>query len=205
MSSSTLYRASGLALLVGTALFIIGSLLSFAYAPVTPLWVVMTGVWISGLAVVLLGMPGIVARQTTHAGRLGLAGFILLFLGWFLLTGFYIVDDLIMASWLDALAPHVYSQWFVNPAASTAVHVGFSMVGVGGVLLGVATVRAGVFPRWAGFLLIAGGLFGIGSLLAGSVTPVAVALTILGLGSMAPALWAAPGTVGIVVQPASAT
>jgi hypothetical protein len=31
-----------------------------------------------------------------------------------------------------------------------------ALLGVGGLLLGIATMRAGVFPRWAGLLLIVG-------------------------------------------------
>jgi hypothetical protein len=62
MSSVTLYRASGLALLLGAVLFIVGSILSFAGVPLTPIWLVATGVWISGMVLGLLGLPGIVAR-----------------------------------------------------------------------------------------------------------------------------------------------
>lgn len=73
MSSVTLYRASGLALLLGAVLFIVGSILSFAGAPLTPIWLVATGVWISGMVLGLLGLPGIVARQASRAGWLGFA------------------------------------------------------------------------------------------------------------------------------------
>ena len=153
MSSVTLYRASGLALLLGAVLYIVGSILSFAGAPLTPLWLVATGVWISGMVLQLLGLPGIVARQAKQAGWLGFVGFLLTFLGWFLLTSFYVGDNLIISPWLDALAPHVYAQWFVNPAAEVSLHVANSLLGVGGVLLGSATMRARVFPPWAGLLL----------------------------------------------------
>src|SRR5215469_3814551 len=109
MSSVTLYRASGLALLLGAVLFIVGNILSFAGAPLTPLWLVMTGVWISGMVLQLLGMPGIVPRQAKQSGWLGFVGFLLTFLGWFLLTGFYVGDNFIVSPWLNALAPHVYT------------------------------------------------------------------------------------------------
>jgi hypothetical protein len=73
MSSVTLYRASGLALLLGAVLFIVGSILSFAGAPLTPIWLVATGVYISGMVLTLLGLPGIVARQAPRAGWLLIA------------------------------------------------------------------------------------------------------------------------------------
>ena len=193
MSSVTLYRASGLALLPGAVLYIAGSILSFAGAPLTPLWLVATGVYISGMVLTLLGLPGIVARQALRAGWLGFVGFLLTFLGWFLLAGFYVVDDLIMSPWLDALAPQVYAQWFVNPAVGVTIHVVNSLLGGGGVLLGIATTRAGVLPQWAGLLLIAAAVFALGSFVIGSLTSVAVGLLSLGLGWMGYALLTAKG------------
>ena len=193
MSSVTLYRASGLALLLGAVLFIVGSILSFAGAPLTPLWLVATGVWISGMVLQLLGLPGIVARQAPRAGWLGFLGFLLTFLGWFLLTSFYVGDDLIISPWLDALAPHVYAQWFVNPAVGVSIHVANSLLGVGGVLLGIATTRAGVLPRWAGLLLIAAAVVALGSFVIGSLTSVAATIIVLGLGWMGYALLTAKG------------
>ena len=204
MSSVTLYRASGLALLLGAVLFIVGSILSFAGAPLTPLWLVMTGVWISGMVLQLLGMPGIVARQAKQSGWLGFVGFLLTFLGWFLLTGFYVVDDLILSPWLDALAPHVYAQWFVNPAVGVSIHVANSLLGVGGMLLGIATTRAGVLPRWAGLLLIAA-VVGLGSFVIGNLTSVAVGLIVLGLGWMGYALLTAKGEAQAIPQPVPAS
>ncbi|PWT75498.1 MAG: hypothetical protein C5B60_05200 [Chloroflexi bacterium] len=202
MSATTLSRASGLTLLLGALLYIVGGILTYASLPITPLWLVTTGMWISGMALLLLGLPGIVARQATRAGWLGFVGFLLLFLGWLLLTGFYIVDDLILSSWLDSLAPHVYAQWFLNPAATVSVHVAFSLVGVGGALLGIATLRARVFSRWSGLLLVAGGVAGVASFVSGSLTTVATVLIVIGLGSMGQVLWAAPGEAAAVLQPA---
>ena len=204
MSSVTLSRSSGLALLLGTVLFIVGSILSFAGAPLTPLWLVMTGLWISGMVLQLLGLPGIVARQASRAGWLGFIGFILLFLGWFLLTGFYVVDDLIMSPWLDALAPHVYAQWFVNPAVTVSIHVANSLLGIGGVLLGMATTRAGVLPRWAGLLLIAA-VVALGSFVIGNLTLVATGLIVLGLGWIGYALLTTKGESQALPQPALAS
>jgi hypothetical protein len=203
MSTNTLYRASGLTLLLGAVLFIIGSILSFAAPPLAPLWLVATGVWISGMALLLLGLPGIVARQVTRAGWLGFVGFLLTFLGWFLLTSFYVVDNLILSPWLDALAPHVYAQWFFNPAVAVSIHVADSLLGVGGVLLGIATMRAGVLPRWAGLLLIAAAVAAFGGFVIGNLTIVAEGLVGLGLGWIGYALWTAQGEA--VPQPVPAS
>jgi hypothetical protein len=205
MSTVTLYRASGLALLLGAVLFIVGSIPSFAFQPITPLWMVMTGAWISGMVLQLLGLPGIVARQAARAGWLGFVGFLLTFLGWFLLTSFYVGDDLIMSPWLDALAPHVYAQWFVNPAVGVSIHVANSLLGVGGVLLGIATTRAGVLPRWAGLLLIAAAVVELGSFMLGTLTSVAAGLVVLGLGWMGYALLTTKGEAEATPQPVPAS
>jgi len=202
MSTVTLSRVSGLTLLLGTALWIIGSILSFTAAPVTPLWQVMTGVYISGMALLLLGLPGIVARQATCAGWLGYVGFLLTFLGWFLFTGFYVVDDLILSPWLDALAPHVYAQWFSDPAVGVAVHVGNLLVGAGTALLGMATIRARVFSRWPGVLLSAAAIAAFGSFVYGNLTSAAEGLVALGLAWMGYELWTAYGEADAVPQPA---
>jgi hypothetical protein len=163
----------------------------------------MTGLWINGMVLLLLGLPGIVARQAPRAGWLGFVGFLLTFLGWFLLTSFYVVDDLIISPWLDALAPHVYAQWFVNPAVGVSIHVANSLLGVGGVLLGSATTRAGVLPRWAGLLLIAAAVIDLGSFVIGSLTSVAAGLVVLGLGWMGYALLTAKGEAVPRAVPAS--
>ena len=66
MSSATLYRASGLALLLGALLGIIGNILSTALFPgndprqyLTTLWVVVSLVSLIGPLLLLLGLPGI--------------------------------------------------------------------------------------------------------------------------------------------------
>ena len=75
MSSTTLYRASGLALLLGVLLVIVGLPLSFFAFPLdSPLALAMTGVWTAGVVLGQLGGAGIVARQAKQAGWLGFVG-----------------------------------------------------------------------------------------------------------------------------------
>jgi hypothetical protein len=162
MSSVTLYRASGLALLLGTVLVVIGLPLSFAFMPDSPLALAMIGVWTGGIVLVQLGLPGIAVRQASRAGWLGVVGFLLLFSGGFLLASFFAVLDLTIFPWLDFRAPLLSAQFFTaNPAVHVYLVVVSVLFGLGGVLLGIATMRAGVFPRWAGLLLIVG-LVGLG-------------------------------------------
>jgi hypothetical protein len=177
MSSTTLYRASGLALLVGAALVIIGLPLSFVFTPDSPLALFMIGVWTGGVVLVQLGLPSIAIRQASRADWLGFVGFVLLFSGGFLLTSFFAVVDLTIFPWLDVEAPQLSFQFFAaNAAAHGYLAVASALFGVGGVLLGIATLQARVFPRWAGVLLIVGVVS-----LGGFVNPFLTASAVFGL------------------------
>jgi len=182
MSSVTLYRASGLALLLGTALVIIGLPMSFVFTPDSSLALAMIGVWTCGIVLVQLGLPGIVARQASRAGWLGYVGFVLTFSGGFLLASFFAVLDLTVFPWLDFRAPLLSFQFFsTNSAVHVYLAVVSALIGVGGVLLGIATIRARVFPRWAGLLLIVG-LVGLGGAFVNVFLSSALVFGMCGLG-----------------------
>src|SRR5258708_26423470 len=88
MSSGILYRSSGVALLVGVLLAIIGNVLSSVLFPgndphqyVSALWLPVMLLSFVGSLLLLIGLPAISARQATRAGWLGLIGFVLTFIG----------------------------------------------------------------------------------------------------------------------------
>jgi hypothetical protein len=104
-----------------------------------------------------------VARQAKQAGWLGFVGYLLVGSGGFLLFSFFAVLDLTVFPYLDVHAPLASVQFFTaNPAVTVYAAVASSLFGVGGVLLGLATMRARVFPRGAGVLLILG-VVGLGA------------------------------------------
>jgi hypothetical protein len=81
VSSTALYRLSGLTLLLGAVLGTIGNILTdVLYSGndprqyLTPLWLVVTLVTLIGELLLVLGLSGIVVRQARRAGWLGLAG-----------------------------------------------------------------------------------------------------------------------------------
>lgn len=184
MSSVTLYRASGLALLLGAVLFIIGLALAFVFNTDTPLGLAMAGVWTSGLVLLLLGLPGIVARQASCAGWLGFVGFLLTFSGAFLAISYYTVVYLVIYPWLNVHAPQVGDQllFSATPAVTLYNSVAIGLFVVGLLLLGIATMRARVFPQWAGLLLIVGAVLDPIGFVSGIVGTVAAVLVTLGLG-----------------------
>jgi hypothetical protein len=204
MSSVTLYRTSGLALLLGAVLTIIYAILILVFPSGTPALVII-GVASSGVVLLTLGSPGIVARQASRAGWLGFIGFLLLFLSLLLLIGVGAMLDLTIAPWLGAHAPQVSAQLFsTNAALSVYIDVHLVLLVLGGVLLGIATMRAGVFSRWAGLLLIVGAVLSPAGFVIGIFgTAVANALVSLGLGWMGYTLWITKGEA--VPQPVPAS
>ncbi len=191
MSTTTLYRASRLALLLGAVLYIIVGGLSLVAQYLSPLWWVTASVGDSGEVLMLLGLPGIVARQASRAGWLGFVGFILLFLGTFLWDSHEILLHLALTPWLQAYAPQVQVPLYssTNLAFTVLERVWSALLWVGSVGLGVATLRAGVFPKWAGLLLIASAVFALFGLVSSIAGNVAILFAYLGLGWMGYALW----------------
>ena len=195
---------SGLALLLGAALFIIGLALASVFKTDTPLGLAMIGVASSGVALLTLGSPGIVARQSSRAGWLGLIGFLLLSLSWLLLIGIGAMLELTILPWLGAHAPQVGTELLsTNAALSVYIDVRFVLLVLGGVLLGIATMRAGVFSRWAGLLLIVGAVLSPASFALVIFGTVANVLVSLGLGWMGYTLWITKGEAGPQAVPAS--
>ena len=204
MSSAKLYRASGLALLLGALLGIIGNVLttvlfsgnstptqisSALYVPVFVLFFI-------GTMLLVLGLPGIVSRQAARAGWLGLVGFILTFIGGFLLTSATILNFLILP-YLAQVAPK-FIAGNGPPALFVYFLVASLLFGVGGVLLGIATMRARVLPQWAGLLIIVGAVlnfvaFPLTGIISSIVSIVAFVLFALGIGWIGYALLTAEG------------
>src|SRR5690349_9581985 len=88
MSSKTLYRLSGLALLLGSLLVVLFTIMQFVVFPggtpdrspdrySSPLWQPVFLLMALGLLLIVAGLPGLYARQAKRAGWLGLVGFAL--------------------------------------------------------------------------------------------------------------------------------
>jgi hypothetical protein len=163
MSSTTLYRLSGIVLLLGAVLSVIAGILTFfvdtSYTASlstfrSPLWSTYYSLFFVALALILLGLPALYLRQAgRRGGVLGLVGVFLIVLGNFLLMAMigYFVSILPL---LAAKAPQVINAAFesgfgIFPLGGTA----FGLIGL--ILLGIALIRSRVFPPFVGILLIA--------------------------------------------------
>ena len=90
----------------------------------------------------LLSLPAMYARQANAAGWLGLAGHALLQTGMLLLV-------------VLAATPILYPALPVTPVENLVVFLLGIALTLGLLLTGIATIRADVFPPWAGVLLLA--------------------------------------------------
>ena len=203
ITGSSLIRWSGLAALVAGLIFA-------GIQPIHPADVlssVTTGAWTIIISLkfamcllFLIGIAGIYARQVEEAGWLGLAGFLLLILCWWLQTG-YVFTDLFTLPVLATAAPQFVESFLgiVNPGSPVEMNIGalpaaYGFIGIlymlGGLLFGIATLCAGILPRWpAGLLAVAAVLTPAAALLPHAIQrlaaiPVGIALAWLGY-----ALW----------------
>ena len=154
-------------------------------------WAIVTLISFVGDVLLLIGLPGIAARQAPEAGGLGLAGVVLTFLGGLLFTSFTIVG-LAIFPWLAKAAPNLTAG--DGPASLFVYFIVASIVfGLGGVFLGITIMRTGVLPYSAGLLLVIGTVlnvvaFPLTGVLNAVVSAVAYAFFASGLGWMGYAL-----------------
>lgn len=135
---------------------VLASVTTTAWAIITPLKTVMCLFF-------LLGWTGLYARQVKETGWLGLAGYLLLSLSWALQLAFVFATAFILPL-LATTAPTFVDSVLRNASGTvSSVNLGalpalYSLVGIGyilgGVLFGIATLRAGILSRWAAGLLI---------------------------------------------------
>ncbi len=139
----TAVRLSGLLLIVGSAL--LGTaIVMISFNPVVnqPLSPRISLLLLISSILLLLSLPALYARQAAAAGWLGLAGHALLQTGVLLLV--------VLAS-----TPLLFPSFNSAPGENPVVFLLGIAFTVGLLLTGIATVRAAVFPRWAGILLLA--------------------------------------------------
>jgi hypothetical protein len=143
------FRWSGIIMIAGAALLGI-AIVAVSLHPVTN-QVFSLGVSLLFLVssiFLLLSLPAMYARQADAAGWLGLAGYALLQTGILLLV-------------VIAATPILYPSLKTASGENLVVFLLGIAFTLGLLLTGIATIRANVFPRWAGILLLSatGGFF----------------------------------------------
>ena len=105
----------------------------------------------------LLGLVGLYACQSERAGRLGLVGFLMAFLGTMLLAGDLWFEGFAFP-YLMEVAPRVLEGGSPGGTLIAGAGVSFLTFNTGWLLFGIASFRARVFPRVATIVLVVGAL-----------------------------------------------
>jgi hypothetical protein len=178
ITAPKLIRWAGLAAMVAGIIFVVIQPIHPPDVPAsvtTAQWAIVHYLGVAMCLFGLLGLAGLYARQVEAAGWLGLAGYLLLSLFYALTMAFQFAEAFISPR-LATEAPRFVEGFLgifnghpgeIDLGALPAV---YGLTGgaylLGGLVFGIATLRAGILPRWAAGLLA----------VAAPVAPVAVAL-----------------------------
>lgn len=128
----------------------------------TGLWAIIISLKLAMCLFFMIGFTGIYARQAEKAGWLGFVGFSLLTVSFFLQTGFVFVEIFVLPIIASAVPGFIDSYLGVVNGHPGTMNIGalvptYAVLGVcyllGGLLFGIATVRAAVLPRWPAIML----------------------------------------------------
>jgi hypothetical protein len=142
MEASNLYRWSGITGVVAGALNVLVELL--------PEWVGLP----LELFVNILGLGVLTAlylRQRAASGVSGWIGYVTQFFGMTVVIGFLFTQAFVFSSMDDAQK----AALLTGPTGIVTV-IGLAITTVGAIVFGIASLRAGLFPKWAAFLLMFG-------------------------------------------------
>jgi hypothetical protein len=181
---SSFVRWAGIASLAAAGLMLVQQISHLVFAlTMSQSMAVATHSLRYGLALVamyalLIALTGLYAMQATAAGRLGLVGYLVAALGTLLVAGDWWYETFV-APLIAAQAPEL-----LKTAPSGSILIGaaatFGSFALGWVLFGIASYRAGVFPRGAAMLMVVGGIAGILALSAPFQIPLALAVGWMG-------------------------
>ena len=157
MSSSQLIRWSGLAAVAGGVSLAIAEVVALSFFGSDFSRTATTGTYALYSVLIMitgvllpLGLVGLYVRQSEAAGPLGLVGFVVAFIGTVLVAGFF-WSSAFVAPILAVEAPQL-----LDVRSLPGFFRSFIVFGLGWLLFGVATLRAGIYPRAPAVLLIVG-------------------------------------------------
>jgi hypothetical protein len=188
MSLSELIRWSGL-LAIAAGAYLVLSPLVHPSSPQSAAWVPMHLLYFAALIATLLALFGILLYQLQQAGRLGLVGFFMAFVG----TAMMLLEG----------REHLFSPDFGvgTPRGLLELIVASLVFSIGYILLGVAIVRAGLLPRGGGILLAVGGPIVAFSPPLGVLTVEIVGHALFGLGLLWVGYVLSSGREAVVAEP----
>ncbi len=165
MSPPSLFRLSGLALMLSAAVFSVAELIAFSIlvshgaqydlgemARTGPFLIQSLLTLLSGM-LLLGGLVGLYLKQSEAAGRSGFIAFLLAFFGTALVVG-----DFYTNTFVTPMVAREAPTFLDNPLSGILqvwLPFSFGLLALSWLLLGVVTIRAHVYPRAAGWFLLA--------------------------------------------------
>ena len=202
-TASKLIRWAGLSAMVAGISFVVVGLLhqpDILASVTTTRWAITHSLAIAMSVFGLLGVTGLYARQVEAAGWLGLAGYFLLSLWLVLILPFTFFEVFILP--LLATEAPAFAEGFLGVFTGSTGAMNFGVLAalwtlsdvlllLGGLVFGIATLRAGILSRWpAGVLTVGFGLAPVfGALLPHELAPLAAVPMGVGLAWLGYALW----------------
>jgi len=205
ITNENLMRLAGLSALLAGVCYVLVGIFHPANVPASVTTTRWQAVHIIACAMSVfgvLGMAGLYAKQAVRTGWLGLLGYVLLSAWFVLIMGFSFVEAFVLPHVASAVPGFVQAWMGMFNGPSGAFDLGalptiWTLTApvyiLGGLTFGIATFRAGIFPRWAGALLaVSTALAPVAALLPNAsqpkiAIPMGVALAWLGY-----ALWSEP-------------
>ncbi|HLM42230.1 MAG TPA: hypothetical protein VK458_00125 [Myxococcaceae bacterium] len=203
MNARNLIRWAGVSALVAGICFVALGLLhppDILASVTTSRWAITHAVAIAMSVFGLLGVTGIYARQMEAAGWLGLAGYLLWSLWLVLFLPFNFFEAFILP--LLATEAPAFAEGFLGVITRSAGEANFGALAglwalsdvlflLGGLVFGIATLRAGILSRWAARVFTVGiGLAPATALLPHALEPLVAVPIGGGLAWLGYALWA---------------
>jgi len=207
ITNENLMRLAGLSALLAGVCYVLVGIFHPANVPASVTTTRWQAVHIIACAMSVfgvLGMAGLYAKQAVRTGWLGLLGYVLLSAWFVLIMGFSFVEAFVLPHVASAVPGFVQAWMGMFNGPSGAFDLGalptiWTLTApvyiLGGLTFGIATFRAGIFPRWAGALLaVSTALAPVAALLPNAsqpktAIPMGIALVWLGF-----ALWSQPRT-----------
>ena len=202
MNTRKLFRLAGVSAMVAGMCFVVFGLLhpsEVLSSVTTTRWAITSSLAIAMSAFGLLGMAGLYARQVQAAGWLGLAGYLLWSL-WLLLALPFSFFEAVILPLLATRAPTL-AEGFLAIFTRSAGAMTFGVLAnlwaladilflLGGLVFGIATLRAGILSRWAAGVFTVGiALAPVSALFPHELRPLVAVPIGVGLAWLGYALW----------------
>jgi len=190
VEASKLLRFGGLAaVLAGAAiaLYNLIEFIAFSGAPMSnlanlPGWAAFNLAGLMGIALLVVGLFALYAIQAQRAGIVGIVGFALALLGVLQYYGVTWAEAFLLPS-VGRAAPAVLDT--PDPLLGAGLISTVLLSTLGFVVFALATLRAGVLPRWTAVLMILGAVVPFVTQALGStlpIGPVALGVSLMGMG-----------------------